>query len=204
MSRAESAVMRLYEDSSLRDGLTDEPAARLLRWAEDQLIALDESGVDDAAFEEGVTGILASVKQINHTADRTLSGSAPPDGALAQAADTADVTTIDEMGLVEQLIAQASGQSSAADTTSSAGTTESASTMASSGDALPNAALPNAASMTEDTAATEESSAPAAAFEKSAPPQNFLAGWAQQLLSQASPETDSSTAPPESEEDELT
>ena len=51
MSRAEDALMRLYESASLRDELTDEEAKQLLKWAEDEVVRLDESGADDDAFE---------------------------------------------------------------------------------------------------------------------------------------------------------
>ena len=51
MSRAEDAVQRLYESADVRDELTDDEAETLLKWAEDELIRLDESGADDETFE---------------------------------------------------------------------------------------------------------------------------------------------------------
>lgn len=107
MSRAENAVMRLYEDASLRGDLTDEPADRLLKWAEDKLIALDETADDDAAFEAGAEAILASIKQVNRKVGETLEGGDSA-GFSAQSAP-------DEMALVESLIAGIDNGEPAAD-----------------------------------------------------------------------------------------
>lgn len=70
MSRAENALMRLYEDADLRDELTDDEAEQMLKWAESELARLDASGVDDAAFESQVDTLLSMLKKINRFAGR--------------------------------------------------------------------------------------------------------------------------------------
>lgn len=122
--------MRLYEDASLRGDLTDEPADRLLKWAEDKLIALDESGLDDVAFEAGVESILASVQQINRNVGQTLSANdAAEFGALS--------VVPDEMALVETLIARFDNPEVDAQALSAS-------------DALPDSAVPEAPIPPED------------------------------------------------------
>lgn len=70
MSRAENALMRLYEDADLRGELTDDEADQMLKWAEGELTRLDASGVDDAAFEAQVETLLNMLKKINRFAGR--------------------------------------------------------------------------------------------------------------------------------------
>lgn len=70
MSRAENALMRLYEDADLRDELTDDEANQMLKWAEGELTRLDMSGVDDATFELQVDTLLSMLKKINRFAGR--------------------------------------------------------------------------------------------------------------------------------------
>lgn len=70
MSRAENALMRLYEDADLRDELTDDEADQMLKWAESELTRLDASGVDDSAFEAQVDTLLNMLKKINRFAGR--------------------------------------------------------------------------------------------------------------------------------------
>lgn len=128
MSRAENAIERLYESAALRGELTDDPANRVLKWAEDQLIALDETAADDAAFEAGEAALIAKIKQINSTVGTTLSAGGAISDADAQAfsaqaaaagAAVSDeqvkaAATPDEMTLVENLIALFSADAASA------------------------------------------------------------------------------------------
>ncbi len=124
MSRAEDAVIRLYEESALRGELTDAPADRLLKWAEDQLMALDGTAADDAAFEAGESALHAQLKQVNRVVGTTLSANGVmPDAVAAdfgaQSASPLSAETVqaaatpDEMALVENLIALISADSPA-------------------------------------------------------------------------------------------
>ena len=70
MSRAESAVERLYERADLRDELTDDEAETLLKWAEGELVRLDASSPDDDAFDAQVDTLVRLIKQINRYAGR--------------------------------------------------------------------------------------------------------------------------------------
>ncbi|MCK6578761.1 MAG: hypothetical protein L6Q98_11705 [Anaerolineae bacterium] len=193
MSRAEDVVMRLYEDSALRGGLTDAPAARLLKWAEDRLIALDDAGVDDAAFAAAAAAVLAAVRQINTAVDKTLAagGIVPPDAAqafAAQAAISADQVTAgvsgdapaDEMALVERLIGLVSAEAGP--------------------QTAPPAALPEVAAV--PVAAPADT---AQVVEKGKAEDNFLAGWANRLLEQDAPvaSIDSKPDEPEGEDDDI-
>lgn len=192
MSRAEDAVMRLYEDSALRGGLTDAPAARLLKWAEDRLIALDDAGVDDTAFAAAAAAVLAAVRQINTAVDKTLAagGIVPPDAVqafAAQAAISADQVTAgvsgdapaDEMALVERLIGLVSAETG------------------------PQTAAPPAFAGAASAAAPVDT---AQVVEKGEAEDNFLAGWATRLLEQDAPvaSTDSKSDELEGEDDDTT
>ena len=70
MSRAEDALMRLYEDADLRDELTDDEAAQMLKWAEAELTRLDASSPDDAAFASQVDALFDLLKRMNRFAGR--------------------------------------------------------------------------------------------------------------------------------------
>lgn len=52
MPDVESAIIRLYDDSSLTDELTDEPASALLQWGETRLAQMANTITDDTAFED--------------------------------------------------------------------------------------------------------------------------------------------------------
>jgi len=66
----ESAVMRLYEDTSLRDAISDDPANTLLKWAEDKVIALAEKHDDDEAFEDEFKTLRRLIKTMNRYGGR--------------------------------------------------------------------------------------------------------------------------------------
>jgi hypothetical protein len=70
MSRAEDALMRLYEDADLRDELTDDEAEKLFKWAEAELTRLDAAAPDDAAFETQADTLMKLLKQMNRYAGR--------------------------------------------------------------------------------------------------------------------------------------
>ncbi len=108
MSRAEDAVMRLYEDAALRGDLSDAPAERLLKWAEDKLMALDESASDDASFTSGERAIYAIIKDMNRSVENAFSGMG---GFSAYAAPPGEDP--DEMALIEALIAAQDGETPA-------------------------------------------------------------------------------------------
>ncbi|MDX1991102.1 MAG: hypothetical protein SF029_01850 [bacterium] len=60
-----NAKIRLYEDASLTDELTDEPASQLLKWAEGQLERLAQRHSDEAAFDDAFKTLRGVVKGIN-------------------------------------------------------------------------------------------------------------------------------------------
>ncbi len=98
MSRLEEAIMRLYEDESLRGELTDAAADRLLRWAEDRLTALDAAAPDDAAFAAGERALIETLLGVNRDVGAAF--------ATAAAADfSAQAAPIDELALIDQLLA---------------------------------------------------------------------------------------------------
>lgn len=99
MSRAEDALMRLYENPALRQDLTDAPAERLLQWAEARLAELDATAADEAAFAAGEEALLATLKGMNQAVASALN--APASLASAQAAP------LDEMAVLDRLIAAA-------------------------------------------------------------------------------------------------
>ncbi len=119
MSRAEDALMRLYESASLRDELTDEEAQQLLKWAEDEVVRLDESGADDDAFEARVDTLMRLLKQMNRYAGRQgqmsaqgvdqtpqqIAGLASELGHAADAAQIGAASTGDPLGTVQALTA---------------------------------------------------------------------------------------------------
>lgn len=70
MSRVEDALMRLYENADLRDELTDDEAATLLKWAETELTRLDTPALDDETFEAQVDTLMKLLKQMNRYAGR--------------------------------------------------------------------------------------------------------------------------------------
>lgn len=92
MSRAEDAVQRLYESADVRDELTDDEAETLLKWAEDELTKLDDSGADDATFEAKTITLMDLLKNMNRYAGRQGQLTAEADdqtpGAIASLAST--------------------------------------------------------------------------------------------------------------------
>ncbi|MBC7870750.1 MAG: hypothetical protein H7Y09_07905 [Chitinophagaceae bacterium] len=56
------AIIRLYDDSSLTDELTDEPAKVLLKWAETQLPKLAERYYEEETFEDAFKTLRGLMK----------------------------------------------------------------------------------------------------------------------------------------------
>ncbi len=81
-ARVEAAIERLYEDSDLRDELTDDEAQHLLRWAEAELSKVDASSADETAFETAVDTLGSLIKSINRFIGRR-SYSTPDEQAAA-------------------------------------------------------------------------------------------------------------------------
>jgi hypothetical protein len=91
MSRAEDAVMALYEDASLRDDLMDDDAETLYRWAEAQIARIDAESADDAAFEDAVSALRRVLSGVNHAiGERGVKTAEENRAALAQIADSAE------------------------------------------------------------------------------------------------------------------
>jgi hypothetical protein len=61
----EQARARLYEDASLTEDLSDEPAQHLLKWAEGKLAALGQTIHDEAVFDDAAKALRSLVKLIN-------------------------------------------------------------------------------------------------------------------------------------------
>ncbi len=130
MSRAEDALMRLYESASLRDELTDDEAKQLLKWAEDEVVRLDESGADDDAFDGRVETLMRLLKQMNRYAGRQgqfsaqgvdetpqqIAGLAQELGHGTDAAQISAASTGDPLGTVQALTALFSAPETAATT----------------------------------------------------------------------------------------
>lgn len=90
MSRAEDALMGLYEDPSLRDELVDDDAETLYHWAEAQIARIDAESADDEAFEEAVSALRRVLDGVNHfIGERTFKSAEENEEALAQIADSA-------------------------------------------------------------------------------------------------------------------
>lgn len=113
MSRVDSALEALYEDASLRDELRDDEANELLKWAEAELVKLDESDATDADFESKIAQLRQLVRGMNRFVGRRAEIS-------AQGADDA-VTRLTEQAsalgysLTPEQLAQFGAQSAAAD-----------------------------------------------------------------------------------------
>ncbi len=130
MSRAEDALMRLYESASVRDELTDEEAEALLKWAETEVTRLDQSGVDDETFDDGVRTLMKLAKEMNRFAGGQEQGFSAQDvdetpqtiaglaNELDHPTDAGQITaagTGDPMSTVEALTALLSDQDSSAE-----------------------------------------------------------------------------------------
>lgn len=111
MSRAENALMRLYEDADLRGELTDDEADQMLKWAEGELTRLDASGVDDSAFESQVETLLNMLKKINRFAGRQGQFSAQANDQTP-AAIAALATELGHPASTEQVAAAGTGDPS--------------------------------------------------------------------------------------------
>ncbi len=154
MSRAEDALMRLYESASLRDELTDDEAEHLLKWAEAEVARLDESGADDDAFEARVDTLMRLLKQMNRYAGRQgqiaaqgvdaapqqIAGLANELGHGADAAQIDAASTGDPLGTVQALTALFSPPESAAPAEPDPAPTDSA-------DPIPHDPLPSASAI---------------------------------------------------------
>ena len=131
MTRVQNAIQRIYEDADLRDELTDEEAAQMLKWAESELSRLDAAGADDAAFEAKLDTLLSLLKKMNRFAGRQGQLSAQADaqsndqatgniaalaaelGHSADAAQVAAAGTGDPSSTLTGLIGLLSGASTA-------------------------------------------------------------------------------------------
>lgn len=91
MSRAEDALMELYEDASLRGDLVDNDAETLYHWAEAQIARIDAAYPDDEAFEEAVSALRRVMDGVNHfIGERAVKTAEENKEALAQIADSAE------------------------------------------------------------------------------------------------------------------
>lgn len=121
MSRAEGALMRLYENADLRDELTDDEAETLLKWAETQLTLLDTPALDDEAYEAQVDTLMRLIKQMNRYAGRQGQGFA---------AQSLSAQGVDETPTKIAALAAALGRETDAEQIAAAGTGEPGSTVA--------------------------------------------------------------------------
>jgi hypothetical protein len=91
MSRAEDALMGLYEDPSLRDELVDDDAETLYHWAEAQIARIDAAYPDDEAFEDAMSALRRVMDGVNHfIGERAFKSAEENEEALAQIADSAE------------------------------------------------------------------------------------------------------------------
>lgn len=82
MSYAERAIERLYENEGLTNELTDNEAKPLLRWAESEIVRLDEAGLDEETFEAQFKLVRRVMKRINRFVARRADDT-PDDNANA-------------------------------------------------------------------------------------------------------------------------
>ncbi|MDX2075484.1 MAG: hypothetical protein SFZ02_03575 [bacterium] len=61
----ESAISQFYEDESLTEALTDQPAKTLLKWGEQQLGALAQKSASPDEFDEQFTQLRKLIKNIS-------------------------------------------------------------------------------------------------------------------------------------------
>jgi hypothetical protein len=128
MSRADDAVMRLYENADLRDELTDDEAEALLKWAESEIARIDQAAPDDAAFEAQAEALTDMLKSTNRFAGRqgqasaqaadplpaSIAAGAAALGHPVSAEQVAAAGTGDPASTIEALTAMFSGQTPAA------------------------------------------------------------------------------------------
>ena len=129
MSRADDAVQRLYESADVRDELTDDEAETLLKWAEDELTRLDESGADDESFDAKVITLMDLLKNMNRYAgkqgqlsaqadDQTPSEIASLAGSLGHDADASQIAaagTGEPASTIQKLTELMDGQAESAE-----------------------------------------------------------------------------------------
>ncbi|MDX2161738.1 MAG: hypothetical protein SF162_10465 [bacterium] len=65
MSRAETALQRLAEDTAWREDLIDSEADALMKWAESKVQQFDAESDDPLRFEAGIDSIRRTMRQIN-------------------------------------------------------------------------------------------------------------------------------------------
>ncbi len=91
MSRVDDALQRIYDDSSIRDELTDEEAGNLLQWAEGEIRRLDSAHADDSAFTRHIDTLMDLLKSMNRFAGKQgqFSAQSAPDtsGSIAALAN---------------------------------------------------------------------------------------------------------------------
>jgi hypothetical protein len=127
MSRADDAVMRLYENADLRDELTDDEAEALLKWAESEIARIDQAAPDDAAFDTQAEALMDMLKSTNRFAGRqgqlsaqaadplpaSIAAGAAALGHPVSAEQVAASGTGDPASTIRALTAMLSGQPSA-------------------------------------------------------------------------------------------
>jgi hypothetical protein len=70
MSQAERATEQLYENTDVREDLTDDEAQVLLKWGEARIAKLAEQGMDDTQFDEVFDNLLKIMSRINRLVGR--------------------------------------------------------------------------------------------------------------------------------------
>jgi hypothetical protein len=70
MSQAERATEQLYENTDVREDLTDDEAQVLLKWGEARIAKLAEQGMDDTQFDEAFDNLLKIMSRINRLVGR--------------------------------------------------------------------------------------------------------------------------------------
>lgn len=86
----ELAIEQLYEDPSLRDEISDDPAGTLLKWAEKKLVALAEKHDNEEAFEEEFATLRQLIKSMNRfTARERMMDEIEKEGQVGQLVERA-------------------------------------------------------------------------------------------------------------------
>ena len=67
---AEKALMRLYEDMSLRDEIDDNSANTLLKWAEKKVVSMAAAHDDEETFDAAFTTLRQLIKTMNRFSGR--------------------------------------------------------------------------------------------------------------------------------------
>lgn|GEM_PF-3609372 len=159
MSRAQDALMCLYENADLRDELTDDEATEMFKWAEGELARIDAASPDDATFEAQAETLMDLLKKMNRFAGRQGQISAQ---GVAQGADPVPTNIAG--------LATALGHAASAEQIAAAGTGDPASTITAltalmssvSQSAKPASETPDTEAPTKETPATDQPNQPAA------------------------------------------